>query len=147
MQDNDRIQRCHRILVVEDEPPVLRVLVEAFHSQGFEVGGVSTGEQALELVAAGRHDAMLTDYYLPDMSGVELHQKVRAIDPRLADRTFFMSGSDLSDSLEQYVRSVGLGFFMKPFNATAAARRIAEAVETRAGSPQRRDPPSLDAEP
>lgn len=108
---------------------MLRVLVEAMRLQGFEVSGVSTGGQALECAASERYDAMLTDCHLPDMSGIELHRKIREIDARLADRTFFMSGTDLSESVENYVRTAGLGFFLKPFNPSAAARRIIEAVD------------------
>jgi DNA-binding response OmpR family regulator len=120
--------RGRAILVVEDDGRLREILVQALRSAGFAVSAAETGRRALTLAAAERHDVMLTDYQLPDMSGLELHRSLVRLDPRLARRTFFMSGADLGDAARHYVRSCGRGFFAKPFDLREALAAIRAAA-------------------
>jgi two-component system KDP operon response regulator KdpE len=66
-----------RILVVDDEPPIRRLLRTSLTSQGFTVLEASTGEQAIQATAMERPDVMVLDLALPDVDGVEVTRRVR----------------------------------------------------------------------
>jgi two-component system, OmpR family, KDP operon response regulator KdpE len=61
-----------RVLVVDDEPPILRALGANLKARGYAVDLAPTGEAALQLAARHRPDAVILDLGLPGMSGVEV---------------------------------------------------------------------------
>lgn len=66
-----------RILVVDDEPQITRVLRRALASRGYEVQAAADGEEALEIVRSWNPDLVITDLFMPGMGGLELCRKVR----------------------------------------------------------------------
>jgi two-component system KDP operon response regulator KdpE len=66
-----------RILVVDDEPQVLRGLTAALEAAGYEVAGAATGTEALRAAALQPPDGVVLDLRLPDMSGVEVCGRLR----------------------------------------------------------------------
>lgn len=66
-----------RILVVDDEPPIRRLLRTTLTSQGFTVLEASTGEQAVQMTAMERPDVLVLDLALPDIDGVDVTRQVR----------------------------------------------------------------------
>ena len=66
-----------RILVVDDEPQILRALQTSLRGAGYEVDTASTGEQALTAAAVRPPDAVILDLVLPDMSGSEVSKELR----------------------------------------------------------------------
>ena len=67
-----------RILIVEDERPLLRALAMNLVARGYAVSEAETGGRALTALADDRHDAIVLDLGLPDMSGVDVIRAVRA---------------------------------------------------------------------
>ena len=67
-----------RVLVVDDEPQILRALQTSLRGAGYEVDTASTGEQALTAAAVRPPDAVILDLVLPDMSGTEVSKELRA---------------------------------------------------------------------
>lgn len=69
-----------RVLVVEDDPDDARTIFRALRSGGrFEPVHVRNGSDGLQAAAAASFSACLVDYRLPDMSGVELCRRLRAM--------------------------------------------------------------------
>ncbi len=66
-----------RVLVVEDDPSVLRVLGELFRRDGLETVGVRTGAEAEPTIASFAPDVVILDLGLPDMNGFDLLRAVR----------------------------------------------------------------------
>jgi two-component system, OmpR family, KDP operon response regulator KdpE len=66
-----------RILVVDDEPAILRFLRAGLSSQGYVVLEAQTGHGALDAVRQRRADMMVLDLGLPDLDGIEVIQRVR----------------------------------------------------------------------
>lgn len=60
-----------RILAVDDEPPILRALGVNLRARRYEVDLASNGEQALDLAARHRPDAVILDLGLPGLSGID----------------------------------------------------------------------------
>lgn len=66
-----------RILVVDDEPQIRRVLKSALSSQGYEAFDARSGEEALEAIRQRRFDLVLLDVNMPGMGGLEACRQIR----------------------------------------------------------------------
>ncbi|HEY3142479.1 MAG TPA: response regulator transcription factor [Acidimicrobiales bacterium] len=66
-----------RVLVVDDEPPILRALATNLRVRGYDVDLAATGEEALQLAARHRPDVVILDLGLPGISGVEVIDGLR----------------------------------------------------------------------
>lgn len=66
-----------RILVVDDEPQIRRIMRETLTSAGYEVDDARNGMEGLEKVRAFRPDLVLLDINMPEMSGVEVCRAIR----------------------------------------------------------------------
>ena len=66
-----------RVLVVDDEPQILRALTTNLRGAGYEVDTASTGEAALAAAAMRPPDAVILDLVLPDRSGTEVCRELR----------------------------------------------------------------------
>jgi two-component system KDP operon response regulator KdpE len=71
------VTAASRILVVDDEPQILRALQTALRGAGYDVEPAATGEEALAHAAARPPDAVILDLVLPDRSGVEICRELR----------------------------------------------------------------------
>jgi two-component system KDP operon response regulator KdpE len=68
-----------RVLVVDDEPQITRVLRTVLTSQGYEVRTAAEGEAALANFREWRPELVITDLFMPHMDGVELCKRIRAM--------------------------------------------------------------------
>lgn len=68
----------HRILVVDDEPQIIRVLKGILSAQGYAIRTASDGLEALEIMKMWAPALVITDLRMPNMNGVELCRDVRA---------------------------------------------------------------------
>ena len=69
---------AHKILVVDDDPNALRLVSYAFQAEGYQVATAASGADALARLAQEKPDLMVLDVMMPDMSGIEVCQRVRA---------------------------------------------------------------------
>jgi two-component system, OmpR family, phosphate regulon response regulator PhoB len=65
------------ILIIEDEPALIELLRYNFEAEGFEIEVAVTGSAAEDALAQGRFDAVLLDWMLPEVSGIELCRRIR----------------------------------------------------------------------
>jgi PAS domain S-box-containing protein len=103
------------VLIVDDDPTVLKTLSRLLPRGGYQVVTASSGEEALLLVQArgGEFDLFLFDVSMPRMNGPELFDEVRALLPDA--RVLLMSGFNHVDMVRR-AESHGLkGFLQKPF--------------------------------
>src|SRR5438874_12305961 len=68
-----------RVLVVDDEPQITRVLRTVLTSQGYQVRTAAEGEAALSNFNEWRPELVITDLYMPHMDGIELCKRIRAM--------------------------------------------------------------------
>jgi two-component system KDP operon response regulator KdpE len=74
-------QTRSRILVVDDEPQILRVLRRGLEGHGFEVATAPDGPTALDIFRSSRVNLVITDLRMPDMDGVALCARIRKLGP------------------------------------------------------------------
>src|SRR5947209_10965061 len=68
-----------RILVVDDEPQITRVLRTSLSSQGYDIRVANDGETALEIMKDWTPNLVITDLSMPNMNGLELCRRLRLI--------------------------------------------------------------------
>jgi PAS domain S-box-containing protein len=111
-----------RILVLDDEPAIRDFLARVISRNGWTPILASTGVAALDIVRSDPPDAVLCDYRMAGMSGIEFHDAVAELQPTLARRFAFMSGDVLNPELREFATARGVPLLAKPFDiATAAA--------------------------
>ena len=119
-----------RVLVVEDERPLLRALAMNLTARGYAVTEAESGARALTALADHQHDAIVLDLGLPDMSGVEV---IRAVRRFAATPIIVLSArSGSSDKVE----ALDLGaddYVTKPFSMDELLARL-RATSRRAAS-------------
>lgn len=70
-------ERPMKILVVDDEPQILRVLRRGLEDKGYEVATASDGVAALDTLKSTKVDLLITDLRMPDLNGLQLCTEVR----------------------------------------------------------------------
>ncbi len=115
------------ILVVEDEPENRRIFSEILGDLGYSVIAMPDGTSALSAIQnAPGIDLIITDYRMPDMSGLELVMKLRRILPAVPVIMITAFGS-----IENYFQSLSLGVFEyvnKPVGKTEFERVVKAAL-------------------
>ena len=124
MASGDELRAGCRVLVVDDEEPVGNLLARLLRDLGHQPVVVSSGAAALEAIAAGGFDLVLTDVKMPGMSGFELHQRIMQFDPELAARLIFVTGDTLSAATQARIAQSGNPFIAKPFTIERLERLV-----------------------
>jgi DNA-binding response OmpR family regulator len=76
--DQHRVER-HKALVIEDAPDICFLLCETLRQGGFDATGAATGAEGLELAAQLQPDLVTLDLTLPDLDGIEVCRRLRAV--------------------------------------------------------------------
>jgi CheY-like chemotaxis protein len=108
-----------RVLVVDDEPLVRRMLAHALQGE-HEVSTCSDGREALELLARDHaFDVILCDVNMPRMSGREMYQALRERQPDVAERVVFSSGGSTDEETAAFLAEVANEQLSKPITLHA----------------------------
>ncbi len=128
MSANERVPaKAYRILVVDDEVPVLDVMVEMLQGAGWTVDAQSSGVEAIQAIKRTRYDVLVLDLYMPDIPGLLVHSKVKFIDRELWSRTVFVSGHFSTDELRRSLEGTPR-FVPKPFKSEALLETVGQAL-------------------
>ncbi|MGW0771639.1 response regulator transcription factor [Streptomyces sp. NPDC002676] len=114
--------RGQRLLVVDDEPDIVDVLVTSLRFLGYEADGAANGRQALSVVRERGPDLVLLDVMLPDLDGFEVVRRLRAGGARVP--VVFLTARE---SGEDVVGGLDLGaddYITKPFRLAEVAARV-----------------------
>ncbi len=114
-----RAGAIRRILVVDDEPEIVKVLVSEFQRQGFDVLKAHDGIHALDVLLKTQVDLLVTDYNMPGIDGLTLYRKVRAAGGDRAPKVIFITGYDPQTLRSKMSSDDGIYIFGKPFSVAA----------------------------
>jgi len=118
------------IVIVDDEPTVIRVLRLALEKAGYEVSKANNGEEALELIRGRSPDAVITDIEMPVLDGEGL---CRTIEAEMPERTFplFVVTSLTAMEHRRWSETIpNLHFLEKPISARRLLARLGEYFGT-----------------
>ena len=114
-----------KILVVDDDPQIRRVMRTTLSAQGYVVSDARSGEEALEKLRAERHDIILLDLNMPGMGGLAACRAIRA------DRDLAIIVLSVRNTEKDKVEALDAGaddFVTKPFGVQELLARIRAAL-------------------
>lgn len=116
-----------KILVVDDEPDVRKLVGAMVGNFGYEVLTADSGEHALTLYRNhGPIDLLITDVVAPGMSGPMLADKLTELQPDL--KVLYISGYDNTTVVQKYVVERGHQLLAKPFTVDELQSRVRELL-------------------
>jgi PAS domain S-box-containing protein len=117
------------VLVVEDQPEVLKLACTILEGYGYRVLSASNGEEALRMCESfpGPVHAMLTDVVMPRMNGWDLAVRMVALRPEI--RVLYMSGYTGKVPVQEAVGSQAVDYIQKPFSPEALAAALRRSLD------------------
>lgn len=116
----------NRILLVDDDPGLLRLLSIRLSAVGYEVEAIESGELALKVLPVFRPHLIITDMKMGGMDGMTLFKHVRDRDPSIPVMILTAHGT-IPDAVEAVRRGV-TGYMTKPFNSKILLEQVAQAL-------------------
>jgi DNA-binding NtrC family response regulator len=116
-----------RILVVDDEDGMRRLLSRVLTREGYETSAVGSGAEALRLVASERFDLVVTDIKMPEMDGLQLLAELKEYEPSLPIIVITAYGT--IENAVQALRSGAYDYIAKPFENDEIKLTVAKAFE------------------
>ena len=118
-----------KILVVDDEPSILKLLKEALTQWGYQVGCVGTGAEALEAIRTELYDAAITDIRMPEMSGLDLLREIKRHDESI--EVIVMTGYPTIASAVEALKEGAYDYLSKPLILDELRHLMARVTERR----------------
>ena len=112
------------MLVVEDDPVILRLLEVNFELEGFRVLGAADGAAGVELARKERPDVIISDIMMPKMSGIELVQAVKADADLAGIPIILLSAKAQSTDLKAGLEAGADDYVTKPFEPLDLIDRV-----------------------
>lgn len=121
-----------RILVVEDEPDLLRGLVQVLREDGYAVDEADDGREGLYKAQVYDYDAIVLDWMLPQLSGLELLQQLRK---KKTTPVLLLTARDAVDDRVKGLDSGADDYLVKPFELAELKARLRSLIRRSAGQP------------
>ncbi len=118
-----------KLLVIDDDRTVLRLVQKAFHDAPIEIFTASTADAGMRLIHEQRPDVLLLDILLPGSSGIELALQIRKLDSKLP--IIFVTVSDDSGTAIEAMKLGAYEYLLKPLDVNAIQKLVERALETR----------------
>jgi CheY-like chemotaxis protein len=141
------------ILVIDDDAALGRALGRLLAPR--QVTLATSGRRGLELLATGTFDAVMCDLMMPEMTGMEVYERIKADFPAVLPRVVIMTGGAFAPGAKEFIASYEKQILAKPFTKADVLEALAdvlppESPRTRQPSPRPRrtrglgsPPPSL----
>lgn len=124
-------QLGQRILTVDDDADILKLLNMRLKAAGYQTMSASNGEEALAQIAINRPALVISDMRMPGMDGMALFDAIHQSDPSLPLIMLTAHGS-IPDAVNATQRGV-FGFLTKPFDSKSLLQQVEAALRTTAG--------------
>jgi two-component system response regulator AtoC len=118
-----------KILIVDDEPNIRKVLRALLISDGYAVETAADGQEAIELIQHHRFDAVITDQKMPRVDGLQLLNWVKGHDAALP--VILITAFGTVDAAKEAIKLGAHDYLTKPFDQDELKQILAKAVPTR----------------
>jgi formate/nitrite transporter len=116
-----------RMLVIDDEDVVLQSCMRIFSERGYAVTTTTSPREAIALVGAARYDVIISDWKMPEMSGIDL---VEILDKRAPDSAIVMiTGYPSLDGATEVMKRGAMDFIAKPFTPEEITAKVDNALQ------------------
>lgn len=136
------------LLLVDDDNFNIKLTTMNLERWGVKVDSATSGGQALEMIALNNYDLILTDIHMPDMSGIDLTQKIRKL-PNLDKASVpivAITANIMKDELDHYMKSGMDDYVLKPYREPDLFAKLADqlGIEHISASPLVEDKPVVE---
>jgi two-component system NtrC family sensor kinase len=104
-----------RVLVIDDEEPILHMVREALAPRGYEVDIATDGESGLQRMAEKKYDVALCDWKMPGLNGQQVYERARVLNPALSSRMIFITGDVINERTRKFLEQQNKVCLPKPF--------------------------------
>ncbi len=112
-----------KIMAVDDEPDIIRLLTRILKRAGYEVVACSSGEECLKKFRAEKPDLILLDIMMPGMDGWHVYKRIKEIDE--GQRVAFLTVLGVPEpSREAMIEMGAADYIMKPFTPDELLKRV-----------------------
>ncbi len=119
-----------RLLVIEDEPDLLRVLLRAFREDGYAVDAAEDGEEGCYKVVENEYDAVVLDWMLPKMNGIEV---LKALRKRRNTPVIMLTARGMVQDRIDGLKAGADDYLTKPFDINELRARLQALIRRSAG--------------
>jgi CheY-like chemotaxis protein len=116
------------ILLVEDDPAVVKALSRLLRRDGHTVDTAANGRLALTQIHEHPYDLILSDLRMPELDGPDLYRALEQHAPHLCRRFIVLTGDSLSPKAVTFLAQSGVPRLTKPFTAAAVRHVITQAL-------------------
>jgi DNA-binding response OmpR family regulator len=122
------------VLVVDDDPVIMRLLEVNFEMEGYRVATATDGAQALERIHADRPDLVVCDIMMPVVNGLEVVERVRQSDDEALRRLpiILLSAKAQASEVQKGLDIGADDYITKPFDPLELVERVQALLETSA---------------
>jgi two-component system, NtrC family, sensor kinase len=117
-----------RVLVIDDEDSILRMVREALEPDGYEVDLACDGATALQQLKQKRYDLALCDWKMPGLNGREVFERIRVSNPAMSDRMIFITGDVINEKTRRFLDEHKKTCLSKPFSLADFRAAIDDAL-------------------
>ncbi|HID21525.1 MAG TPA: sigma-54-dependent Fis family transcriptional regulator, partial [Planctomycetaceae bacterium] len=117
------------LLVIDDEPSILHAFRRVFDQPDITVCTARTGRDGIELFQRQRPDAVILDVRLPDMSGTDVFQTCRAIDPKVP--VILITGHGSGEMAITAMQQGAFDYLFKPLELDEVRQLVDRALKVR----------------
>ena len=121
------------VLIVDDEPAIVRMLKDALgvfgHEHGYKLETAGDGADALVALEREPFDLVLLDMYMPRMSGLELLERMRQL--RMQTPVLMLTGNDDARTAADALASGIFAYIPKPFELQQLEHLVSLAISSR----------------
>jgi two-component system OmpR family response regulator len=123
-------ERSLRVLVVDDEPLLCRMVSVMLKRVGYEVRTATSGTEALAILQEYNPDLITLDVMMPDMSGLDVARRLRSAAETNTIPIIFVTALDrsVSDELRALSEQPGIYHLDKPFSQHQLVTQVADAL-------------------
>ena len=115
-----------KILVVDDEQNMRIALYEALSRNGYDVSVAENGQMALDMVEKAPPDMLITDIKMPNIDGIELLRRIKAIRPSLP--VVIVTGFATVDTAVEAMKQGAVDYIIKPFSVEVIEETVARVL-------------------
>ena len=118
------------IVVIDDEPSIVRALTGLLRRDGYLVGTASNGRQALAQLQERPYDVILCDLRMPELDGPAFYAILAREYPALRQRVIFLTGETGGEASRTFLTQSGRPWLRKPSPIATIRRAIQHVLQT-----------------
>jgi PleD family two-component response regulator len=131
MRDGEYANRSADILIVDDAPENLDILIEILRHSSYHLHPVTNARAALQAARKTPPDLILLDVHMPEMDGLTLCGELLKMEDLKNTPVIFISGQSGPDEIKKTFAAGGADYIVKPFRSEEVLARVGAQLELR----------------